>query len=271
MHTDRRWRDSPLTLVCGCMQFSVCILAASLFLDFRVTWSLFSSLINLCVFVAFPTMAGKKNGRKGPRKSQTQPLPLVPMFRTPTSIDHHHVRRWEYGPLGRLAADQGYGFSFALSDLPNSSDFTNMYELYRFDFVELIVEIAALTTSTLSVGSPALPTLIIYPDYTDSTAPSSISVANEVAQSERFTLSAAKPSFARRVKPCASIGIATNTGGTLAGAYKLPAKHFDCVFPSIPHFGIKMFVANYNIAAVEDSGCVLNVSFRYGLTMRNPR
>lgn len=219
-------------------------------------------------------MAGKKNGSKGRTqrgKPMAQSMPLVPLFRTPKTIDHHHVRRWEYGNLGRLAADQGYGFSFALSDLPNSSDYTNLYELYRLDFVEMTVEIAALTTSTLSVGSPALPTLIIYPDYTDATAPASISVANEVAQSERFTLSASRPSFSRRVQPTASVAIAINSGGTLGGGYKLPAKHFDCVNPSIPHFGIKMFVANYNIAAAEDSGCVLNVSFRYGLTMRNPK
>jgi len=219
-------------------------------------------------------MGGKKNGRKGPRagrKASTPSMALAPLFRTPKSIDHHHVRRFEFGTLGRLVGDRGFGFTFALSDLPNTSDLTNLYELYRLDFVEIIVEIAALTTSTLAVGSPALPTLIIYPDYTDGTAPASLSEANEVAQAERITLSVAKPSLSRRIIPTTAVGIATNSGGSLAGAYKMPSKHFDCNFPSIPHFGIKMFASNYNIASVEDSGCILNVSFRYGLTMRNPR
>lgn len=198
-------------------------------------------------------------------------LALAPLFRTPTSIDHHFVRRYEFGTLGRLTADRGFAFSFALSDLPNSNEFTSLYDLYRLDFVEIIVENAALTTSSFTVGSPALPTLIIYPDYTDSGAPASISEANESALAERITMSYTKSSVSRRIKPMIPTAVATNLTGTLAGAYAMPARHLSCVFPSVPHFGIKMFVANYNTVAVEDSGAILNVSFRYGLTMRNPR
>lgn len=198
-------------------------------------------------------------------------MALAPLFRTPPNVDHHHVRRYEFGTLGRLVLDRGFGFSFALSDLPNNSELINLYDMYRLDYVEIIIELAALTTSTLALGSTAQPTVIIYPDYTDATAPATVSEANEVAQSERITMSVTRTSFTKRIHPCTATAMAVNLSGTLAGATAAPARHLSCAFSSVPHFGLKMFISNYNVASVEDSGNVLNVAFRYGLTMRNPR
>jgi len=193
------------------------------------------------------------------------------MFKTPSNIDHVHVRRWEYGNLARGVADSGFSWSFALSDLPNSNEFTNLYDSWRLDAVEIVLELATLTSAIGAIASPAMPTLIIYPDYDDATAPTGISVAEQVSQAERFTFSAAKPSFSRRVVPRAAIALATTSGGVLAGALNMKQPFIDCAYPSSVHFGVKAWIANYNTSTVGESGAILNVSFRYHLTMRNPR
>lgn len=216
-----------------------------------------------------------RNGRKAQREKVSKNgngfRDLAPLFKTPTQIVHHHVRRWEYGSLGRAVNDQGYAFSFAISDLPNSTEFTNLYDHYKLGMVEMIFELVTSSFTASPVESNALPTILITPDYDNATAPGSISVIQQYGQCERFTFSASKPTFSRRIVPRFPTAVVATTGGVIVGAGVATPGFLDCSYSSVPHYGLKFWISNYNVNTVGDTGIVINVSFRYHIDMRNTR
>lgn len=217
----------------------------------------------------------RRNGRKAPAPKETVSRNGVrdyaPMFRTPSQIMHSHVRSWEYGVLSRGAADQGYGFSFGLSDLPSSGELTALYDHYRLDTVEIRFELTGSGVSVAPAETPAGPTILIAPDYDDNTAPSSISVIQQYGQMERITLTTARPTLSRRLQPRFTLGAPTSILGVLGPAAISKPDFINTAYPSVPHHGLRFWVSNYNTTSVGDSGMVLMVSFRYHLTMRNTR
>lgn len=217
-----------------------------------------------------------RNNRKGAKSQREKAaangaMALAPMFRTPTQILHNHVRRWNYGTLGRAAADQGFGFYFRISDLPNSSEFTSLYDHYKLAMVEIVFELVANTASLFPTETFAQPTVLITPDYDNATAPATQSVMEQYGQAERITMSTTRASFSRRIVPRVSIGTLSVDGGALAGAVVAKPEFIDCTYNTVPHYGLKFWISNYNNTTVADAGTLINVSFRYHLVMRNTR
>lgn len=77
---------------------------------------------------------------------------------------HRFVRR-DLQPLtiGAAGAGVGFGFSFSLSNLPNSSDFTNLFDSYRIDRVDAVI-----------LGSSNSLQVYAAVDYDDAVAPTGI-------------------------------------------------------------------------------------------------
>jgi len=223
------------------------------------------------------TMAKKNRGRNPKRAKREKNAvagfkDLAPLFRSPSSIVHHHVRTWEYGTLGRAAADQGYSMSFALSDLANSSEFTNLYDHYKIAMVEVILELVNYGSATVAPSSLAQPTILMTPDYDNTTVPATLSVLQQYGQADRHCFSTAKPSFSRRLVPKYAVATTSTAAAGVTGTV-IPTKSdfLDCTYPSVAHYGIKFWLINYNTLSVTNTGTVIEMSFRYHLQMRNTR
>jgi len=207
----------------------------------------------------------KRAPRGGRRSRRGMFVDTAPLFRVPPAITHKFVRTQDLGLITPAASDQGYAYSFALSSLPSASELTALYDMYRIDLIEVIVELYAINQTT---STQAFPTLIAWPDYDDATAPSTLSASTEVAQAERFQFSPTHNQFKRALVPRLSVGV-WDGAATSHAMVATKSEFVDCATPAIPHYGFKCWIKWYNTSLDNFTG--LNLSFRYHLSMRQPR
>lgn len=179
------------------------------------------------------------------------------------------MRTWDYGGLLAPAADGGFGYSWTLNSLPGYTEFTSLYDSYRIDMVEVIWELTPVfTLGTTTKTSNIMPVIMAWPDYDNATAPASLLVADQIAQVERLQLSEARPSVRRSIRPKLQLGVA---GAPVNQGANQPSQFLDMTYDSIVHYGVKFWVKNFNTTTVVETGAGLSLSFRYHMTMRNPR
>jgi len=262
MHTDRRWRDSPL----GIWFPGACFKHAS--------W-LLHELTSATSALSFEGMARGKSGKKAARakgngknkdsgKGDLQQIrDSAPMFRVVPNLDHHFVRTWDYGTLVPTASDGGWSFAWTFDSFPAYTDFTTLYDAYRIDRVEVTWELVP-TALTVTKSSAIMPIILAWPDYDDSTAPATLITSSQVSQMERFNMTEAKPSVRRSIVP----RVALTSGVT---AIQKATPWIDMATTNITHYGVKFWIRNFNNTTVTETGATVAVSFRMFCTCRNPR
>lgn len=216
--------------------------------------------------------ASKTNGRKGGRRggaNGTQPRDTAPALRVPKSLVHKHIRTYDFGALTPTASDKGYAFSFLLSALPNHTEFTNLYDQYKIECVEVIWElIPTVEIGTAAVATMACPVILAWQDYDDASTPVTLNEVNQISKMERLQLSVARPAVSRSVLPWVQSG---SPGAPANLGLSLRAPFIDCSQDGVQHYGIKFWIKNFTTTTVSLNGLGLNLSFRYHLSMRNPR
>jgi hypothetical protein len=210
-------------------------------------------------------MSKQRNSRRGRQNKKKQSNAVrdtvAPLFIVPKNTVHRFLRSASYGVIGQSAADSGKGYNFQLSDLPGYSSFTGLYDAYMISLVEVIVELVNLGSTNL------YPTMLIYPDYDDVTPPTLSNALDNMAM-ERFQFGPNKMSFRRAIVPRVAVGTITTAASTVIG---IPKAHswVDCAQPTVAHFGVKMFITQYNSTYTASSQLAL--SARYHFSCRNPR
>lgn len=146
----------------------------------------------------------------------------------------HQFTRSQYysGSInGSTLTDTFGGIYFRLGDLPNSSEFTNLFDMYRIDKVKIRFMPRANSAEVGSnQGQVKLFTAI---DYDDITTPASIQELLQyenckVSNTTNITTRVLKPKFASEVYQSA-----TST------AYGARSGWIDCSNPLVQHYGIK--------------------------------
>lgn len=194
-----------------------------------------------------PTMARSRLSALAARPPRARRAPTVyrfSRFTTPYS-------------LPKSTADQGFGVSFNLADVVNSSEFTALFDEFRV----VGVEVVAIVTGINTPGG-TYPLLYTYPDFDDATAPSTQSVALQVTPLTVWAPSASNPVKRYRISP----KLALTTGGSGAVASSAWA---DVAYPSIPWYGWKGWVANYNTSVYP--GTFIQLMFKLDLEFRGVR
>jgi len=125
---------------------------------------------------------------------------------------------------------------FALVDLPGSTDFTNLYDMYRFNKVvwKLIPKVSeALLNAGGTLSNANLQQIHSVIDYDDNTAPTSI---NQLVQYQSHKLTRGHQMHTRVVVPKCQM--------TVSGASAAPkAKQWlDCDQNSLAHRGLKFII-----------------------------
>lgn len=216
---------------------------------------------------------GRQNqGRKAPRKaaaSSTQPRDVAPMLRVPRSLQHKHIRTYDFGALTPTASDKGWAFTFLLSALPNHTEFTNLYDQYKIECVEVIWElIPTVEIGTAAVATMACPVILAWQDNDDGSTPATLNEVNQIAKMERLQLSVANPAVKRSVLPWVQAG---TPGAPANVGLSIRAPYIDCSQDGVQHYSIKFWVKNFTTTTVSLNGLGINLAFRYHLSMRNPR
>jgi len=174
------------------------------------------------------------------------------------------VRTVNFGTITLPAAtDGGSGRRFSLSDLPGSSDFTNLFDQYRITAVEIVY-----VFSTHILASQArYPRITFSVDYTDASTPASENAVLEYQNSETYQFGQTKHTFKRMFKPRAAL--AAFEGAFTGYGAAPPNMWFDCSDSGVQYYGVKEWVSNFN--STLNTGAIINVYARYHMDFKNAR
>lgn len=148
---------------------------------------------------------------------------------------------------------QGIGHSFKLSDVPNSSEFTSLFDAYRIKGVKL--EFVPIYNSHEINEGPAaspfdrvgIPVMTFARDLDDSTAPASENTLLQYATNKRINLSSKKSIYIANPRVAQTVYQAG-----LTAAYSEARKNvwIDCANPDVPHYGLKYYVPTENLSKI---------------------
>lgn len=142
---------------------------------------------------------------------------------------HRFVRRdIRILDLGSVGAGYGAGYLFSLNSVPNFTDFTNLFDSYAIERVDIAL---LAGTAVLQVYGA--------PDYDDVVAPTGVADMLERQNVLVRSLNvAATQQFRASIVPRVQINSGVTTGVMLAP----PAVRLDCADPSTGHFGYKLWI-----------------------------
>lgn len=153
--------------------------------------------------------------------------------------------------------------TFALSDCPQSTTFTALFDQYRITevIVRFLPTSAQFGPSTSATDYPKLLTII---DYDDNTTPSN---ADELRQYDTCMTSPNQQALQRVLVPRAAI--AAYSGAFTSYAQSMPGQWFDCASDGILHYGVKWYAPP--VSVVSGSYVLWTCECVYTLQFRRPR
>lgn len=161
--------------------------------------------------------------------------------------DYHKFKRnFNFGTLAQAGAVGGIatgGWFFSLNNLPNVSEFTNLFDNYQITYIKLYVYLK-LTPDAATAATAAYPIMHVRRDHDDSAAPPDI---YEYSNIQRRQLSPNRP-FILKLKPAVRGEIASSGVTTFTPRWRvwLPTTN-----PEVPHYGMKFQIRNWLMAGAD--------------------
>jgi len=158
-------------------------------------------------------------------------LPTVPDVKwkkLPRRMVHTFERSATTTTITATAPTSGpYGLEFTLAQLPNYTEFTNMFDQYRIKMVKLTYFPSVANTGSIFHAI----------DYDDSSTPT-LAILEE---NDTLGINQSNQSWSRVIKPSVDIQVYPGVVGT--GYETRQGVWLDSANGSIPHYGLKIFVA----------------------------
>lgn len=174
-----------------------------------------------------------------------------------TLSPHSFTRFTNPVSIGKSTSDVGQGFTVSLADLSNSTEFTNLFDEY------IITRVTAFITVTgINTPGGTYPIIYLYTDNDDSNAPASLNIALQVDPIRIVPFSASQPFIKHSFTPLVSL--------TAGGSGAMSARGWcDIAYPSIPWYGLKMWIQNYNTNVY--TGTFIQIMFKVECQFRGVR
>lgn len=128
----------------------------------------------------------------------------------------------------------GYAFQQTLSQLPNYTDFTNLYDQYMIKkiVVKIIPKITQHNLATTTIGNSDLPQLHSVIDYDDATTPTSVS---QLVEYQTHKMTRGNEVHTRVIVPKVELDVAAATSAPKAYQW------LDCDASTVNHRGLKFW------------------------------
>jgi len=198
-----------------------------------------------------------------------------------TSTTHRFRQRCVLGtllvPASSVTGYIGAAQQFKLTDLPQSSSLTALFDQYSIDKVKWEIvyrgtQISAVESSNnLQIG---MPSIIFVKDFDDATAPAnSLTGWNEIqeySKSRRFDFTGERHALKLYIKP-AVLQAAYDTAISTAYAPKW-GMHVDCINNAVPYYGIRYVVrVPSTISTTLNTNFTFDIYASYDVTFYNVR
>jgi hypothetical protein len=181
---------------------------------------------------------------------------------------HSFVRKANFGQILSSNSAPVFGaYAFKLSDFPNYTEFSALYDQFRITSVDVqFLHLTTAITNTNSAGSIviACPRFLSVLDYDGATAPASL---DELRQYNNCIAVNADTSYIRSFIP-ASLSI--EYIGVTNGYSPQFGKWHDVAYSTIPHYGLRYALDNTAIAG-PNASFGYNVEVTMHLEFRNSR
>lgn len=184
-------------------------------------------------------MGSKKMARKGRRGQRRDPQETARVVPLPSQVRdvHKFVRSSVVGNLAPTAADKGWAWTFALSDMPNSTEFTSLFDQYR-------IRKAILRFTYTNQSTTSYPVMYVTSDYDSAVAPAT---SAELTQRRHVTwaFGPTRQQFEMSLEPRALMDV--GTGGASGYSGLVPRSEWiDLAFSTLTHRGVVAWIANFN-------------------------
>lgn len=148
---------------------------------------------------------------------------------------HHFKRTFTLTPINSATSPVFGGYAFTLSQLPNASEFQNLYDQYRINKI-LIRFVPNRSESNVQTGTTAgIAQFNTILDYNDATAPTTLNELYEYAN-WRMTRGI---SIHKRLFTPASVDFVSGVGGAASGSNPTWKQWLSTSADGIQHFGLK--------------------------------
>jgi len=171
---------------------------------------------------------------------------------------------------------KAFAYSFDLTQLPNYTDFTSLFDVYRINQVVVTFMFQGCVNNTADTYfSAVLPRMITTTDVDDATLPTASSAGwDELCEYQTSKIrqvgNGAQSLFKYRIKPHVTTEVYKSAITT--GYAPKKGVWLDCGNPDIPHFGLKGLI---NVPTANTGGNTFtyrwDVFSTYYLSLRNPR
>ncbi len=178
---------------------------------------------------------------------------------------HRFVRSAFYNVLTSTSGITLGSGNFKLSDLPNYTDFTALFDKYRFvcviaKFIPTTQKSEVGSATSLIGDNPLVYTVI---DYDDASAPLSI---DELRQFDTAQVNQIGTYFERAIVPRAALG---SYSGTFASYSQAPQNMWhDCNSPNIQFYGLKWATTAFSTSGTT---ALYQIEVDYIMEFANPR
>lgn len=196
-----------------------------------------------------------------------------------------------YGPSISLNANQmslanlydmGLGVTFSAQDIGNISQWTDMFDQYRINYVKLTIENQFPADGTIA-GAPGPvamqipePTLYIVEDLDSAAVPTALSQVSGFQGVKKVTLgSRDKNTFTYTFRPRPVMSLETITApanalGTANSGVGKRGQWIDNQFTDVSHYGMKAWITNWLVTAQPDLLSAYRFTWTYNLSFKQP-
>jgi hypothetical protein len=184
-----------------------------------------------------------RNRNAGTHAQRQNALPNHVMLKPSYTAPYKFSRSFSIGNLPRGNTDLGHAFPFALSQLPNSSEFTSLFDKYRIRQVDIRMVLVRVNPTD------SVPTIWAYMDDDDATIPITFDAVKERQSVRPFTFSSAKHVYSASIQPRWLIDSINKKSLAPRDMW------IDMANPSVEHYGLKLWCQDYS----NSTGSVISV------------
>lgn len=179
-------------------------------------------------------------------------------WKQPKPAVHTFTRCIAGNTIVKNPVDSGYAVAFTLADLPGSTEFANLFDQYKINWVDYIFQFKSANLTQYGV------TLYYAEDHDDASAPT-LNAIMEAQSTQIVTFGTNRTMVKFRVKPNPLRAVYRSALTT--GYERAPnGTWLDCAQSDIPHYGVKYFIQNYNSAPGNDH--LISVILRYNVSFK---
>lgn len=178
-----------------------------------------------------------------PKKKMIRRKVMSRPIRAPRRPDVYHFKRKVFLKDYAIVSTTDFrgSIQFALVDLPSATDFTNLYDQYRFNkvVVKLIPKFTEVGYNAGSSNNANCQQIHSVLDFDDNSAPTSI---NQLCEYQSHKMTRGNQMHTRILVPKVQSTVLVGGAGVTASAAPRSKQWLDCDQNSIAHRGVKLII-----------------------------